>query len=155
MKKQEGIMIVIILIIVVFLIGILVNNKKSTKKNEEMQTEGDKIENSYVEDLLDGSKVNTSDKLGETKYLEGLEISNIQIIYKNGETVVTATVTNKTETDKELTPIKLTAYDVENRVLEEVNHGLISPVKAGESVLLNIGTSLDWSNAYDIKIEKQ
>ena len=152
MKKQEGIMIVIILMIALVLIVTLVNKRDKT---EEMQTEEDKIENSYVEDLPDGSKVNTSDKLGETKYLEGLEISNIQIIYKNGETVVTATVTNKTETDKELTPIKLTAYDVENRVLEEVNHGLISPVKAGESVLLNIGTSLDWSNAYDIKIEKQ
>lgn len=145
-------MIVIILMIALVLIVTLVNKRDKT---EEMQTEEDKIENSYVEDLPDGSKVNTSDKLGETKYLEGLEISNIQIIYKNGETVVTATVTNKTETDKELTPIKLTAYDVENRVLEEVNHGLISPVKAGESVLLNIGTSLDWSNAYDIKIEKQ
>ena len=45
-------------------------------------------------------------------------------------------------------------YDDKNQVLEEVN-GLISPMKVGESVQLNVGITVDYANAYDLKIEKK
>ncbi len=112
-----------------------------------------KVEN-YVEVLNDGTKLNKSNKLSETKKLDGMEITAIQLTNRNGVSRILATVTNKTNEEIKLTPVKLTLYDDKNQVLEEVN-GLISPMKVGESVQLNVGITVDYANAYDLKIEKK
>lgn len=112
-----------------------------------------KVEN-YVEVLNDGTKLNKSNKLSETKKLDGMEITAIQLTNRNGVSRILATVTNKTNEEIKLTPVKLTLYDDKNQVLEQVN-GLISPMKVGESVQLNVGITVDYANAYDLKIEKK
>ena len=112
-----------------------------------------KVEN-YVEVLNDGTKLNKSNKLSETKKLDGMEITAIQLTNRNGVSRILATVTNKTNEEIKLTPVKLTLYDDKNQVLEEVN-GLISPMKVGESVQLNVGITVDYANEYYLKIEKK
>jgi len=155
MKRQEKRMITIIIVVGVIIIGgiwliknVNSNNKKENKQEENIVTE------KYVEVLEDGTKLNKSNKLKEIKKIEGMEITGIQLTNKDGVSRIIAVVTNMTNQEIELTPIKLTLYDDKNKVLEEVN-GLISPMKAGESVQLNMGISVDYANAYDFKVEKK
>ena len=152
MKKNEKRMILIIVFVGVLIIsGLLLVKKSNKKENKEVIN---KVEEQYVQVLDDGTKLNNSNKLSEIKEIEGLEVSGIQLTHQNGVSKVIATVRNKTNQDKGLTRITLTLLDDKNNILEKVN-GLISPVKAGESVQLNIGVSADYANAYDFKIEKR
>ena len=53
-----------------------------------------------------------------------------------------------------LTPIVLTLFDEKGNVLETLET-IISPVKAGENVQLNVSVSADYANAYDFSIIKK
>lgn len=165
MRKNNKI-ITMLIIIVVAIIGIILiwqNIPKNQEKNEIEKINTNEYENNqevndviekYVKELDDGTKLNISNKLNETKRLEGLEISNIQFTYKNGMSIVLADVENTTNQDISLTPINLKLYDEQGNVLESLD-GLISEVKAGERTQLNIGVSNDLANAYDFTIEKR
>ena len=152
MKKNEKRMILIIILVGVVIVGGLLFAKNANKEGKKEVV--NKVEEQYVQVLEDGTKLNNSNKLSETKKIDGMEITGIQLAHQDGVSRVIATVTNKTNQDKGLTRVTLTLLDNKNNVLEKVN-GLISPVKAGESVQLNIGLSADYANAYDFKIEKR
>lgn len=153
MKKKEKRMILIILLVsVVIIAGLLIWKNSSENKGEK--TEENTVEEKYVDTLDDGTKLNKSNKLKETKKLGELEITGIQLTYANGIAVILGNVTNTGNKDIDLTPIELTLYDDQGNELEKLD-GIISPVKAGETVQLNIGISADYSNAYDFKIEKK
>lgn len=159
MRKNKKIITTLIVIVVVLVGVILVLEKLYSNKNfKENQYENKQEENSitekYVEELEDGTKLNISNKLNETKMLEGLKISNIQLTYKNGMSIIIADVENTTNGDIGLTPINLKLYDEQGNILETLD-GLISEVKSGEKTQLNIGISSDYANAYDISIEKK
>lgn len=153
MKDNEKRMILILVIIVaIIIIALLIWRNASNK--EQPQEEQNTITEKYVDVLEDGTKLNKSNKLKETKKLDGLEISNIQLTYRNGIAVVLGDVKNTTNNDIGLTEIELTLYDEQNNVLEKIE-GLISPVKAGETVQLNAGVSADYANAYDFSVVKK
>lgn len=149
-EKRRILMIIFIGIIVIW--GIIIF--RSDKGKEEVLRGEGKIKEEYVDVLEDGTKLNTSNKLNETKEIEGLEISGIQLTHRNGKTVILAKVENKTGIDIGLTGVEITLYDDKKNELEKVE-GLIAPVKAGESVQLNVGVSADYANAYDFSIEKK
>ncbi|MCI8481731.1 MAG: YcfL family protein [Clostridia bacterium] len=155
MKSKEKRMLVTIAIIGIIIIASLLI-WKSTNTKEELQPEKEEQQNTitekYVTVLENGMKLNKSDKLNQTRSLNGIEISEIQLTYQDGQSVILATVRNTTNNDIDLTPVKITLYDDQNNILEEIN-GLISPVKKGESVQLNMGVGTDYANAYDLKIE--
>lgn len=156
MKDNEKRMILILVIIVaIIIIALLIWRNASNKEQpEQPQEEQNTITEKYVDVLEDGTKLNKSNKLKETKKLDGLEISNIQLTYRNGIAVVLGDVKNTTNNDIGLTEIELTLYDEQNNVLEKIE-GLISPVKAGETVQLNAGVSADYANAYDFSVVKK
>ena len=155
MKKQEIRMICIILLIGIIIICIIIAAKNKRKENEEWSAvDNNLVEEKYVEVLDDGTKLNTSNNLSKTKELDGLKISDIQLTHRNGVSVIIATVTNTNSYDVELTPVILTLYDDQRNVLKEVN-GLISPVKSGESVQLNVVISKDYANVFDFTIRKK
>lgn len=156
MKTEEKRTIMIIIIIGIIIIGGILLLKKTNQKEATKQEENTVLAQTekYVEVLTDGTKLNTSNKLNQTKKLDGMEISQMQLTYKNGSSIILATVTNTTNQNIPLTPIILTLYNDKNEVIETVN-GLISPMKPRESVQLNMGTSVDYANAYDFKIEKK
>lgn len=83
-----------------------------------------------------------------------MEISNIRLTHKDGNSIVLANVKNTTDQDVTLIPIILTLLDDKGNVLEKIN-GLISPVKASESIQLNVAISGDYANAYDFTVEKK
>ena len=154
MKKNEKKMIFILLVILVIAIVIFaVSKNKKGNKDESTVAENNVVEE-FVQVLDDGTKLNTSNNLSKTKELDGLKISDIQLTHRNGVSVIIATVTNTNPYDVELTPVILTLYDDQRNVLKEVN-GLISPVKYGESVQLNVVISKDYANVFDFTIRKK
>ena len=134
MKSNEKKMIVILLIILIIVLIIFVETKNKKAEDNENAT----IENSYEEPVVevqeDGTKLNVSSKLNEPKEVNGLKFENIQFTEKSGQTVLLANVTNNS-----------------GKVIEKLN-GLLAPLQIGASTQLNISTSLDYSDAYDIKI---
>lgn len=155
MKREEKRIILTILVVTIMIIvGILIlkNTKKGKEKDisqrEDVQTE------KYVDVLDDGTKLNKSNKLKETKKLDELEISGIQLTYSNGTAVILGNVKNTSNRDINLTPIVLTLYDEKGNILERLET-VISPVKAGQTVKLNVGISADYANAYDFSIVKK
>jgi len=163
MKKNKKIITTLIVVVIVIVGKIFIwknaNKNEETNKIQEIdqnenKQEVNEIVEKYVEELEDGTKLNISNKLKETKRLDGLEISNIQLTYKNGMCILLADIVNTTNQDISLTPINLKLYDEQRNVLETLD-GLISETKAGEKTQLNIGVSNDFANAYDFTIEKK
>lgn len=150
-KKIALIMLAIVIVIIVVIIVINVNNKeeKTIENTEEMliNENGEK----YVEILEDGSKINTSSKLSENRKIKGMTLTDIKLIYENNVTILQAKVINETNKDIKLTPVVIKLFDDQGNELQELE-GLISPVKAGESVLFTALASADYANSYDFTI---
>ena len=158
MKKNEKKMILVLLgiVIVAFVVFLIVKNTNNTNNsnNSGSGSKENTIKEEYVKVLNDGTKLNTSAKLSETKKLGDLEIGNIQFTNKNGISVILADVVNKGATTSPDTEIVLTLLDKNNNVLTKLN-GLIDELKPGAKTQLNIGVTADYANAYDFTIVKK
>lgn len=137
MKKEEKRMIFILLIVAVLIIGglLLWKNTINSKIQEETPWKENKEreeKEKYISILEDGTKLNKSEKLHKTKKIDGLEISDIQLTYKKGQSILLANVTNTTNTDKDITKIEVILYDDKGNELQKLN-GLILALKAGQS----------------------
>jgi len=153
MKKKEKQMILFIILVGVIIISILY----MATRTKEVETSGgeeqvqNKVTEEFVQVLEDGSKINTSTKLNETKNVNGLEIGNIQLSMVNGETILLANVKNNTGVDIGVKAIDIVLYNKNGGEIVTIN-GVIGNVKAGESVQLEASTTLDFANAYDFKV---
>lgn len=158
-NKNKILAICMILLIIVVLAIIIVVNKLGKAKEENVlvsddgTTENQNVEE-FVNNLENGGKINTSSKLNENREFEGLKIENIQLTYQNSQTQLLANVKNDTSTESELMMVEITLYDKDGNKIVSLD-GIISPLKPGESTQLNIGSSLDYANAYDFEIVKK
>lgn len=160
-RKKKGIkiidIIIIIAIIVILIIGInkLIQNKNNKEQNtltNQIQTEDD--QEKYVEVLEDGTKLNISEKLKQTKKLDNLEIKNIQLTYKDGVTNLLATVSNAENKKIEMTQVEITLLDENKNTIFKIP-GIIEEAKEGETAQLNCSVTADFANSYDFKISKK
>ena len=153
MKKKEKKMIGILILVAVLVIAVIwfVTRPKDTATNENQPA--NTVKEEFVQVLDDGTKLNVSSKLNQTKELDGLSIGNIQYTYSNGISTVLADVTNNSGAAIDLTDVKLTLLDKSGNVMAELE-GLIAPLEPGASTQLNMGITLDLVNAYDFTIEK-
>lgn len=150
----------IIVLIVALVIGIAVffivrginnsiesNNPSDVKKSESKEE--------FVKITEDGTKENTSSKVGEKKTLDGLEITNAKLTYKKAlqMTELIANITNKTEKEMPSMEVRIHLIDKDGKELDYMD-GPIGSLKPGETTQINIGITADFSNAYDYKIEK-
>ena len=155
MKEKEKRMILTIILVGVIIIAALLMWKNARNNDEkEILPQEDKVEEKYVEVLEDGTKLNKSNKLNQTKKVGELEVAGIQLAHSNGTSVILATVTNRSNQNTELTVVEVTLYDDKKNKLETVE-GLIEPLKPGASTQLNMGVSADYANAYDFTIIKK
>ncbi len=151
MKANEKKMILILIIISVIIISILA----IIKNNEEDETENEtnQIEEEYVNVLEDGTRLNESEKLHETKTFDGLTISNFQLTEKDNMTILLGTITNNTEETRGGYPINIKVIDKNGNEIITVG-GYIGEIKPGESMQLNSSATFDYANAYDFEITK-
>ncbi len=156
MKKNEKRMILILLVVLVIAIVIFVvnKNKKGNDNNAEANTEENKVVEEFVQVLDDGTKLNTSTKLNETKQFEGLEFGNIQLTNSDGQSVLLADVKNTSSTASEMMLVDVTLYDKNGNELGTVG-GIIISLQPGQSTQFNTSMTIDYANAYDFKITKK
>lgn len=153
MKKKEKQMILLLIVVGVIILGIIyfVTRPKEEEGTVNDVAEQNEVVEEFVQVLEDGSKLNTSTKLNETKNVDGLEIGNIQLSMVGGETTLFADVKNNTGSDLGVTAIDIILLDKNEEEIVTIG-GVIGDVKAGESVRLEASTTLDFANAYDFRV---
>ncbi len=156
MKKNEAIVIgAIIAIMVIILVVVIVisRNKNANEGQNAGNTQEDNyVKEEFVERMEDGTRVNTSSKLAETKKSNGYEISNITLTEKGNLTAFRATITNTTSEKRGDEPIYLEIIDKNGNVLTEIE-GYLDTLQPGASATLKIDTTADFANAYDYRIK--
>ena len=150
MKKNEKRMILILLVILIIAIIIFAVNKNKKENNNENTTENNTVEE-LVQVLEDGTKLNTSEKLSETKMLDGLKFENMQLTEQGSQTVLLADVTNTGSTTTDIQLVDVTLLDKNGNEIVTVG-GIISPLQPGASTQFNSSMTLDYANTYDFKI---
>lgn len=155
MKKNEKIVISILIIICIVMVIIWIVGSKS-KNNEEANTSSTETfvanQEEFISTQDDGTKVNTSSKLAETKTVGSFKFENIQLTRQENQTILLADVTNTSSQETESTKVNVTLLDKDGKELTTVK-GLISPLKPGAKTQFNTSMMVDYTNAYDIKIE--
>ncbi|GEM_PF-3059052 len=147
MKKKEKILIILLLgIVLIMAILAIVKNQKESQKNI---VEGINEEEEFTRILEDGTKLNVSTKLNETKMVDKLKIYNIQLTSKNDQTVFLADV--ESSEDKEITLVDIVLLNKNGNELTTIT-GLIGKTKAGGVQQLNCVVTSDYANAYDFKV---
>ena len=154
-KEKKRILILVAIVIVIVVAMVISMSKKGKQKAENNPTEQNQQVNKeeFVETLDDGTRLNTSTKLQETKRIEGLEISNFQITSKNNETLLLATVKNTSNTTQGDFLANIKIIDKEGNEIKTVQV-LIPDVEAGKSKQLISTKTFDYANAYDFSITK-
>lgn len=151
MKKNEKrlILILIAILVIVLIIGLFI--KKNKNKENEIQNQNTATDEKFVQVLEDGTKLNKSSKFNETKNIDGIEISNIQFTYKDGQTVLLADVINNSGKAVDMTLLDIKLLDEQGNEIITVG-GIISPMQVGETSQLNASMTMDYANAYDVEI---
>ena len=149
-RKQVMIMIGVMLAIVIILLIV-----KSTKGDEqENQPIQNTVQNeAYVERQEDGTSLNVSDKIKETKKLGDLEFSNIRLTSRNGESYLTAKVKNTSSVKTGDEFITITVLDENGNTLTSV-YAYLGTIDAGQETTLSTKTSSDFANAYDFTVSR-
>lgn len=141
---------VLIILIILLLIKRGANNKGGNIINEQKIVN----EEEFIEVISDGTKVNKSNKLAETKTIDGLEVSNIRLTEKNNMSRILATVKNTTNETKGEYAVKIILLNKVGETIKEIE-AYIDKVAPGETVTLNTAATVDFANAYDFKIVKK
>ena len=152
-EKRIIVILAIITIIVIIVAVVLKNNKKGENKvTETIDTPQPQEE--FVNQLDDGTRLNTSDKLHETKTVDGLEITNFQLTEKDNVTLLLGTVTNTSDTKKGGYPVDVKIVDRQgNEIITIV--AFIGSLEPGQSTQFNTSATFDYANAYDFSITKK
>ena len=157
-KKTKKIIIalIIVVIIVIAIVAFVLMKSKGTKNNgnNTAGTSGNTANEQYVQMLDDGTKLNTSSKLGEAKKVGDLTFENLQLTAEGGQTILLADVTNtgKKATDTVLVDIKL--LDENGNEIVTVG-GIVQPLEAGAKTQFNTSMTLDYANAYDFEVTEK
>ena len=157
-KKEKQVIGVLIGIAVIAIIVVLIASGKN--KEDENIVNNETVENNtveeekYVEVLENGTKLNTSEKLKETKEIDGMEISNMQLTEEGNITKVLGTITNKSNTTKGNYEINIKLIDENGKELTTLV-GYIGELEPGESTQLSTSTTFDYANTYDVEITKR
>jgi len=145
-EKKKIFKIIGILVLIIIILFVI----KSITKNKE--NDGETLtKQAYVEIQEDGTNLNTSDKLKQTKKLGELEFSNISLTSKDGQSYITADVKNTSSSNLGNKFIHLTIVDDKNETLSSVTIYL-GNIKPEETITINSKASSDFANAYDFLI---
>ena len=156
MKKKEKRMILILLVVLVIAIVAFIISKNANKGNKgtENKTEENTAVEDFVQVLEDGTKLNKSSKLQETKTIDGMEVSDFQLTSNGNVTILLGTITNKSNEVKGDYPVSIKILDEKGNEIITVG-GYIGELQPGKSTQLNCSATFDYANAYDFEITKK
>ena len=151
MKKKEKRMILILILVSILIVGIvwLVTRPKTNKTNASgsvAQGEFTKVDN-------EGTIVNTSEKINEDREELGFSITNVKLEEKNGETIISARITNKTESNQESFFGNIVLFNKQGNEIGRIPT-MVSETQKGESIDIEASITESYVNAYDFKLEK-
>ena len=152
MKKSEKRMILLLIIVAIIIIAVLVKVRDNKEENVVEEVPEEQIVEEFVEVLEDGTKLNVSSKLSETKTFGNYEVSNIQLTEQDGQSLILADVKNIGSTKLDVTIITVTLLDKEGKEITSID-GVIGDVEPGATVQLNTAATIDFANAYDFTIK--
>lgn len=146
--KINKVRVLVFSLIILVLISVLTFSIVSFIKNRNTAPEY-----KYVQIEEDGTKVNTSKKLAETKTIDGIEIKDITLKEKNTVTVLEAKAVNTNKEVKEGFTVNIEFVDDKGKTITKII-GYISTLQPGESTIITTQTTLDFANSYNINITK-
>ena len=149
MKKSEKKMLIILIIVSIIIIGLIFLVTRQGK-NEKAEQNDLPVEE-FVDVLEDGTKLNNSTKLNQTKIYNGLKFTNVQLTEKDSKTELIADVINESGNDVDVMLFNIILYDKNGNEIVKLG-GITSPMKAGEKTQFSTSSTLDYANAYDFKI---
>ena len=148
------IIVIIVLIIISIIIALVLNrNKDKAQINNDNET-NTLEEESYIEEIEDGVKINKSSKLNEVKEINGLLITNIQLTTKDGMTTLLADVQNNSGVKTDVKTLQITLLNKDGSELTTVT-GIVNALEIGETTQLNIAMTSDYVNAYDFRVSEK
>ncbi len=157
-KKQNLLLVMMLVIIILLAIFLVIYGISKLSKNQK-QDNGDLVvtsqekseEEKHVQTFEDGSKLNTSTKLHESKSVDGFTISNIQLTMTNSVTHLVADIKNDSNTNKPMTAFDIILLDDDGNEIYTFG-SFIKETTPGETTKLTAHGTLDYANAYDFKV---
>ena len=142
----------ILILIVVIVVKVRSGGEKEgdLMKSDEM-AKGNRVEEEFVQNLKDGTKLNKSEVLSQTKTLGDLEFTNIQLTNQNGQTLLLADVKNTGTIVTGMQLIDVLILDKNGEQIGKIS-GIVSPLEAEETTQFNSSTLEDYANAYDFQV---
>ena len=130
-----------------------------TRGNEEEETRNPLVgtgttSSEYVKEENDGTKVNTSDKVAETRQIDGIVIRDIRLEQSNGITRLIADLTNTTGQAKDRFLVDIQLFDKSGSLIGTIP-GIVGKTQPGETIQMQVGITEDFVGAYDFKIVKK
>lgn len=131
------------------------NNTENTNKNETIEmSDVDSSRGEFTQIESDGTVVNTSEKLKETKNEDGFELFNISYSEKDGHTSLEADVTNMTGSNQGNFMAEIVLIDKEGKEQARIPVA-IPEMQIGETVGIQAGINDSYANAYNFRLERK
>ena len=153
MKKQEKRMLLILVIVSALIITIIWFATRNKENNNVGGTTENVEQGEFTKVEADGTIVNTSEKLKQTKEDLGFSITNINFVKKGNETILTARVTNNTGAEQGSFFGKIVLLDKSGKEIGRIPV-MISETQNGEAIDIETTITESYANAYDFRLEK-
>ena len=129
-------------------------NNGASDSEESIPGDASLIDMSNTEnvEIVQGEKVNNSEKITQDRELNGLKLTNIKIQTENNVSMFTADVKNDTGNKFNGGAIKLTFFNASGEEYADFE-AWIPEINEGGTNSINAGTTMDIVNATDMKIE--
>ena len=156
MKKQEKRMLLILVIVSALIITIIwfaTRNKENNNVGGTGTTTENVEQGEFTKVEADGTIVNTSEKLKQTKENLGFSITNINFMKKGNETILTARVTNNTGEAQGDFLGQIVLLDKRGNETGRIP-AMITETENGEAIDIETTITESYANAYDFRLEK-
>lgn len=129
-------------------------NNGASNSEESIPGDASLIDMSNTEnvEIVQGEKVNNSEKITRDRELNGLKLTNIKIQTENNISMFTADVKNDTGNKFNGGAIKLTFFNASGEEYADFE-AWIPEINEGGTNSINAGTTMDIVNSADMKIE--
>ena len=149
-KKEKKRILILVVVAAIIIIAMVVSMKRRVKQvaeNPNAPSNQEVSNEEFVRILDDGTRLNTSTKLQETKK------SNFQVTARNNETELLGTIKNTSSTKQGYFLANVKVVDKQGEELTTAQI-LIPELEPGESTQLISSTNFDYANAYDFTITR-